>query len=33
MGTGGMGGSSVFHAAPDTAAATRIFEALAQGLA
>ena len=31
MGTGGMGGSSVFHAAADAATATRIFNALSEG--
>ena len=30
-GAGGMGGSSVFHAAPDVAEAGRIFAALAEG--
>ena len=31
MGSGGMGGSSVFHASPDLATAGRIFDALAKG--
>ena len=31
MGTAGMGGSSVFHASPDLATATRIFDALSEG--
>jgi PhnB protein len=31
MGAGGMGGSSVFHAAPDSATASRIFDALSVG--
>ena len=31
MGTAGMGGSSVFHAAPDVATAHRVFDALADG--
>lgn len=30
-GNGGMGGSSVFHAAADVATATRVFNELAQG--
>jgi PhnB protein len=31
MGTPGMGGTSIFHGAPDVATATRIFAALAKG--
>jgi PhnB protein len=31
FGAGGMGGSSVFHAAPDIATATRIFSSLSEG--
>jgi PhnB protein len=31
MGTGGMVGSSIFHAAPSVARATEIFDALSQG--
>lgn len=31
FGTGGMGGSSVFHAARDGAEAARVFDALARG--
>ena len=31
IGSPGMGGSSVFHAAPDATTATRVFAALAEG--
>lgn len=31
MGVAGMGGTSVFHAAPDVATATRLFAALSEG--